>query len=344
MVVKYMSNKEQHIVHVHNSDRPSIETVSEIMEACNFFQSFDGGKRVLVKPNLFCPEASHTGATVNLDLLRFVVRLLVDRGFEVTIGEVGAHQYNACFFKDIGIYELAEEEGATFFDLNQCKRVPIRLWGGHVFYLPKPVLETDFLVNVPKLKSHAATRVSLAMKNLYGLLPDKEKWKGHALSLDETIVALNERFPSSLVIVDGITAMEGFGPTMGLARKTNLVIGTNNALLNDIVCCKILGVNPLEVDHIRMAMKRSSKKEWRNCKIFGKIKKYDDFSIPSRSFSKLWYKIQELFYRSSFTLDRWGIDPKAIMRSLTKDSTIDFFRRAQIRNRSKNNAIKKSKN
>ena len=339
-----MTSEERHIVYIHNSDRPSIGKVSEIMEACNFFQSFDGGKRVFVKPNLFCPEASNTGATVNLDLLRFVVRLLVDRGFEVTIGEVGAHQYNACFFKDIGIYELAEEEGATFFDLNQCERVPMKLWGNHVFYLPKLVLDTDFLVNVPKLKTHAATRVSLAMKNLYGLLPDKEKWKGHALGLDETIVALNELFPSSLVIMDGITAMEGFGPTMGLAKKTNLVIGASNALVNDIVCCKILGVNPLEVDHIRIAMKRSSKKVWRNCKIFGEIKTCDDFSIPSRSFSKIWYKIQELFYRSSFTLDRWGIDPKAIMRSLIKESTISFFRRVQIKNRLKNNAVKKLKN
>jgi len=336
-----MVSEQQQIVYIHNSKRPSIEKISEIMESCNFFQSFDGGKRVFVKPNLFCPEASNTGATVNLYLVRFVVRLLVNRGFEVTIGEVGAHQYNACFFKDIGIYELAEEEGAKFFDLNQCERVPIKLWGDHVFYLPKLVLETDLLVNIPKLKTHAATRVSIAMKNLYGLLPDKEKWKGHALGLDETIVALNERFPSSLVIVDGITAMEGFGPTMGLAKKTNLVIGANNALVNDIVCCKILGVNPLEVDHIKMAIKRSSKKEWRNCKIFGKIKTFDDFSIPSRSFSKIWYKIQELFYRSSFTLDRWGIDPKAIMRSIIKDSTIDFFRRVQIRNRIKQNTAKK---
>jgi uncharacterized protein (DUF362 family) len=335
-----MTSEERHIVYIHNSIRPSIGKISEIMEACNFFQSFDGGKRVFVKPNLFCPEASNTGATVNLDLLRFVVRLLVDRGFEVTIGEVGAHQYNACFFKDIGIYELAEEEGAKFFDLNQCERVPMKLWGDHVFYLPKLVLDTDFLVNVPKLKTHAATRVSLAMKNLYGLLPDKEKWKGHALGLDETIVALNKLFPSSLVIVDGITAMEGFGPTMGLAKKTNLVIGASNALVNDIVCCKILGVNPLEVEHIRIAMKHSSKKEWRNCKIFGEIKKCDDFSIPSRSFSKIWYKIQELFYRSSFTLDRWGIDPKAIMRSLIKESTISFFRRVQIRNRLKNSSVR----
>jgi len=98
------------------------------------------------------------------------------------------------------------------------------------------VADADFLINMPKLKTHVETGMSVCLKNLMGAcvgIANKRKMHG---SLAKNIIRLNEVVKPDLHIIDGLIAMEGNGPSRG--RPVNygkVIVGTNPFQL-DYVC------------------------------------------------------------------------------------------------------------
>jgi uncharacterized protein (DUF362 family) len=201
---------------------------------------------VFVKPNIFSREPSDTGATTDMQLLGIVLDYFAQRGKRVLVGEAGANQFaQTRMFVELGLGQFCREHGAEFLDLNECSSgaIELKIRGGkYSFQAPLPLLEPHFLVNLPKFKTHLSTRVSWAIKNLYGLLPDKEKWLGHKIGIHETLVALNQRFPVQVVLMDGIVAMKGLGPTMGLPEEKNLLFGARDQFVHDLGLLRLLDI------------------------------------------------------------------------------------------------------
>jgi len=318
---------EKHIFIAKKIKKISRKEVDFLFSKLNAEEKLKKKKKIFIKPNLFAPERSKTGATVDFDLISYVVDYLNEKKKKVYIGEVGAHQYDSeKLFRDMGVYDRFNAE---FINLNftEFEEVSFEIKGKeYSFKVPKILLSCDGIINMPKYKTHAATLLTMAIKNFYGLLPGKEKWRGHALGLNETLYNINRLFPSDLVITDAYIAMEGLGPTLGVPVKKNLLFASDSAVAHDMAISQILNV---KLEYLKFY------EEMKIDKIYydEEGKKIDniDFSLrlPPRVYTRFWYHVNEYFYKFSPSLEKRGIPPGKVLNLLVNDTTIKFWRRLQ---------------
>ena len=123
--------------------------------------------------------------------------------------------------------------------------------------MPTPVLSSDLIVSMPKVKTHHWAGVTLSMKNMFGVIPGScygwpknvLHWKG----IHESILDICATVPVHFVIADGIVAMEGNGPLHGSSRPLNTVVLADDAVAADFTCARLMGLNPMAVPHLREA-------------------------------------------------------------------------------------------
>ena len=119
-------------------------------------------------------------------------------------------------------------------------------------------MEADIYISIPKMKTHGLTLLSGSIKNNFGLLAGAQKSWYHYYSVKPEIFAsiIVEMFklrPPDLVIMDAILAMEGFGPASSETRWVNKVLVSDDGLALDIVQAQIIGLNPEDILHLRLA-------------------------------------------------------------------------------------------
>jgi len=122
------------------------------------------------------------------------------------------------------------------------------------------VLDADGVVNLPKLKTHGLTRMTGAIKNLYGCIPPLVKGEYHARFPDvydfSTLLADIATFiRPRLHIMDAIEAMEGNGPQSGTPRKLGVLLASTDPVALDTVACMLIGLDPSYVPTIAAAQK-----------------------------------------------------------------------------------------
>ena len=215
------------------------------------------GVRVLIKPNLICARSWRTGTTVNPAVVEALAHLAWEAGAgDVLIGDgSGVGEDTNEVFKALGYDEMAHRCAARLVDLNQdpvevdcptgvvLKRIPIS----------RTALEADVLINVPMLKTHCQTIVTLSLKNMKGVVHSRGKRKAHFVGLEQAIVDLNRAIAPHLIVVDGTVGQEGRGPAAGDAVEMNLIIAGANRVAVDAVCCQIMDVDPETVPVISLA-------------------------------------------------------------------------------------------
>jgi len=145
-------------------------------------------------------------------IIEGVIQLLLEHGCkDISIGEgaiIGIFDvlqpYTKRGFRGTGIDRVARKHGIKLIDFNQGPFQELDL-GGIKVQVSQTALESDFLINIPVLKTHLQTKVSLGFKNLKGCLSKASKKRFHITNrLDTLICLLNEAIKSNLVIVDGI--------------------------------------------------------------------------------------------------------------------------------------------
>ena len=216
------------------------------------------GDMVIVKPNFFGPRSSLHGATTNLAVVREIVNEVIECGAEPIIAEGPFRFYNAdLVFDTLGVRRFTQKLGIKLVNLNEEASVEVEVPSGKALKkikVPKLVLDSDVLINVPKMKTHHLTTVTLGMKNLKGVLPGAEKQQSHIHGIHQSIVDINKIIKPELTVVDGIVAMEGMGPTFGDRVELGLVVAGRNVVDVDKVCCEIMEVDPFHVKHLRIAL------------------------------------------------------------------------------------------
>jgi uncharacterized protein (DUF362 family)/Pyruvate/2-oxoacid:ferredoxin oxidoreductase delta subunit len=215
------------------------------------------GDSVIIKPNFGGPRSSSDGATTNLTVLQEIVEEVEDRQATPIIAEGPFRRYNTkVVFSKVGVDRLANTLGVELIDLNDCESAEVTVPRGKALKrikLAKRVLDADALINVPKMKTHHITKVTLGMKNLKGILPGEEKQQSHIHGIHQAIVDINKSIAPDLTVVDGIIAMEGVGPAFGDPVDLGVIVAGKNVVDVDKVCCEIMGINPLHVEHVRIA-------------------------------------------------------------------------------------------
>jgi uncharacterized protein (DUF362 family) len=107
------------------------------------------------------------------------------------------------------------------------------------------------IISAAKLKTHMGTKVTLGLKNMFGMLTTKFKGRYHIRGMDKVIHDINKTIPPHVTVIDGFIAMEGRGPVHGKPVKMDTIIASVDPVAADTVACRVIGFEPKEIDHIR---------------------------------------------------------------------------------------------
>jgi uncharacterized protein (DUF362 family) len=211
------------------------------------------GAKIGVKPNLVVAKSWTSGATTNPAVAAAVIEYFQARGFRdiIIIESAWLAVDTAKAFKTCGYDDLAKRYGVELVDVKK-DRTETRVFGGMKIDISSRALELDCLVNLPLIKGHCQTGVTCALKNMKGLIPDREKRRFHAMGLHQPIAYLNRMIAPSLTIADGTCADLGFEEGGNPANLRTMVAGTDSVLI-DAYAAKLLGYTPGDVEYIRIA-------------------------------------------------------------------------------------------
>ena len=210
---------------------------------------------VLIKPNIGTDEDYLSGLVTDWRVVEAIIALLQEYGIQqIKIAESSiVGKDTQLSFEAAGYNEVAKRTGAVLVDLKKDEIQEVAVPNGLMLSkikVHKTVADSDFIINVPKLKTISATPVSFSMKNLKGVIPDPEKRRFHNLQLNHCIVDLNQAVKSDLIIVDGIIGSDFYQP-----KETNVIIAGKNVVSVDAVACRVIGIDPYTVEYLVQAEK-----------------------------------------------------------------------------------------
>jgi len=186
-----------------------------------------------------------------------IIKKLKPLGMEVYVVESDATMTNADkAFEATGMKEMCKQNDVECLNLRHVKdKVKIKIPNCETLgsiTVPRIVTESA-IISAAKMKTHMATKVTLGMKNMFGLLPDKFKAKYHAKGISSVVVDINSVIKPALTVIDGFVAMEGRGPTDGTPLKMDLIIAGKDVVATDATTARVMGFDPKEISHIRRA-------------------------------------------------------------------------------------------
>jgi uncharacterized protein (DUF362 family) len=221
------------------------------------------GKSVLLKPNLVEPSRVAPQVNTHPSVVRAVAEVFRSWGAgEVFVAEGQGHCRDTRFvLEQSGLGPVLDESRLEFVDLNHDDVFTVANRRGFTalrsLYMPTSIRRADLVVSLPKLKTHHWAGVTLAMKNLFGVMPGVAYgWPKNVLhhaGIPGSILDINAAVRPALAIVDGIVGMEGDGPIMGTPRAAGvLVMGTNLPSV-DASAARLMGIDPARVTYLAAA-------------------------------------------------------------------------------------------
>ncbi len=246
-------------VAILNADRYSDKLDELVYRGLRLFDLQIRGKSVLLKPNIveYIP-----GRPVNTDpqLIGAAAEAFLRFGAaSVIVAEgPGHHRDTELLVYETGLRDQLVHRKISFVDLNRDELVKTKLQAnysglGHL-WLPRTVLASDFIVSMPKVKTHHWTGVTLSMKNMFGVVPgSRYGWPKNVLhwaGIHESILDICATVRPHFVIADAIIAMEGDGPLNGVSRRLHTVLLSDDPVAADSWLGRLMGFQPARVKHI----------------------------------------------------------------------------------------------
>ncbi|MGI5848738.1 MAG: DUF362 domain-containing protein [Christensenellales bacterium] len=224
-----------------------------LLEAIGPEKGLDKGARIGLKPNLVVAKGWKSGATTNPKTCEAIIEYFLDRHYsDICIIEsswLAVDTRNA--FKACGYDLLAKKYGIRLVDAKKDQHVTCE-YGGMNIDISKHALETDYLINLPLVKGHCQTNFTCALKNMKGLIPDREKRRFHAMGLHKPIAYLNKMISPALTIADGIYTDPHFEEGGNPVRMNTMIAGMDSVLI-DVYASGLLGYDIHDVGYLKMA-------------------------------------------------------------------------------------------
>jgi len=222
------------------------------------------GKRVFLKPNLVEYEAN-TAINTHPHVVAAAATAFLGAGArEVIVGEGPGHRRDIEYLlAGTGLDDVVREMRLRFVDLNHddVREVPLksRYTKLESMWLPVELLQSDFIVSMPKLKTHHWAGMTASMKNLFGTVPGAvygwPKNPLHVHGIEQSIIDLVATIKPQLTIVDAIVGMEGDGPIMGRPREVGMIAMGADLVAVDATCARIIGFDPRRMPYLAVASK-----------------------------------------------------------------------------------------
>jgi uncharacterized protein (DUF362 family) len=242
------------LVRAKRSAEDIIDAVSEAFALINF-EPDASVKSVAIKPNLCYYWDSDTGYTTDPRVVAGIIDYVRERcgkDVDIKVVESDASAMQTKYaFPVLGYEKLAKEKGVELFNLSEDVLVEKTV---HVnkreisFKVPQLLLNSDLFVNASKLKIMRETKITCAMKNVFGCIGYRRKIVYHPF-LEEAIVGINKILHPHVTVVDGLVALGRF------PVKLDLIMAGVDPFSVDWVASDIMGFNPSRVGFLRTAMK-----------------------------------------------------------------------------------------
>src|SRR5450432_1133827 len=219
-------------------------------------------KSVLLKPNFVEYIA---GVEVNTNPILVIAAAEAFRSLgarNVVVAEGPGHQRDTYLvLVESGLEAQLRRQRLAFVDLNRDELIKVATRANYTgldhLWLPRTVLASDFVVSMPKIKTHHWAGVTLSMKNMFGIVPGSKygwpknilHWKG----IHRSILDICATAPVHFAIADGVIAMEGNGPLHGSHRHLGKIVLADDPVAADFTCARLMGLNPSLVWHLHRA-------------------------------------------------------------------------------------------
>lgn len=220
--------------------------------------------KVLLKPNLVMahPEIFPYAFT-RKEFLDGVITATKERAEgmkELAVGErCGITIPTRWSFKNAGYAEVTKKHRIKAYYFDEVKQVPVKLKKDgrlrDLIYVPKPIVECDFLINLPKFKAHPWTKLTLSLKNFIGIQDDRHRLVDHNTFLEHKIADLQEVIQPGFIAIDAIIAGQKMMLTPSPFPMGAIVMGVNSCAV-DTVCCHMVHVDPHDLIHLQFAAER----------------------------------------------------------------------------------------
>jgi uncharacterized protein (DUF362 family) len=247
-------------------------SLEKAIQESNSFEKLQPDHRVLIKPNLVGWDPDYPlapyGVYTTSRLVEDMVILLSNYGVkDIAIGEgsvrrVGLKKRQALqgthlIFSALGYHYLKERYGVRLLDFFDEPFEQVAL-DGFSINISKAALEADFFINMPVLKTHNQTKLSLGFKNLKGCIDIKSRRFCHNehIPLDLFCSLYVDAIKPSLTVLDGIYGLEKGPYYLGTAHRMNVIIASQDPLAVDTMGALAAGFDPMSVEHIALYAKR----------------------------------------------------------------------------------------
>ncbi len=223
------------------------------------------GDTVLLKPNIFCPSPAPLTTDPRVVAAMVTVALELGAG-DVIVGEgrsISTAKYRKAnnttrlCSEAIGMTQAVEAAGGRMLFFEEAERVEVEVPGGLVLKkvnVPKIALDADVFIDMPVLKIHSLTFVTLGIKNLHGVISDDDKLFGHSYpALPEKLTDFLRVRKPDLTVMDAVVGLEGDHAEEGTPVPMGLIFAGRDVVAVDAVACSVIGFDPMEVDINRVA-------------------------------------------------------------------------------------------
>lgn len=243
-----------------------------VKKAVSLVGGLDGvirpGQNVLLKVNLLSARPPEEAVTTHPELVRAMVKLVRERGAHPWVGDAASTgdlggELQRDPFDIAGMRQVVEQEGGKIINFSSSGYHPVNVPEAEELeriYVAKPVLDADVVISVAKLKTHELTFFTGAVKNFFGCVPSADRLRAHALAKGErfarAVVDIYSMCRPTFSLIDGVTAMEGEGPSSGNPVELGVILASADCVSSDIVASKLVGFPPEEILTSLMAIKR----------------------------------------------------------------------------------------
>jgi len=219
--------------------------------------SVAGARTAVVKPNIVTGRSPKSGVVTHPAVVEAIVQVLRDAGVSrITLADgPGVGLDSDWVFERSGYRALADRLGVELMTFNGVPRRK-RKWKYGEVGVPEMLEDADLYINVPKMKTHGYTTVTLSMKNHKGMLSQADKKLDHHLGLHEPLAEQARLRPPDLIVLDGIVGIEGDGPLNGKRVRANLMAVGTNMLALDATVARHMGIEPTEIKHLAFAAEK----------------------------------------------------------------------------------------
>lgn len=243
------------------------------------------GSRVVIKPNLLAPAPPEKAILTHPLVVRAVAEYVLEKGGRPQISDSPAMGTFRKVMKESGILGALQGLDVECREFSASVSVDIGEPFGKV-EVARDALETDVLINLPKLKTHSQMLLTLGVKNLFGCVVGFRKPEWHfRTGVDREmfallLVRLYETIKPAVTLLDGILGMEGEGPgAAGVPRHIGIILAGTDAVAVDTVVCRMLGLAAGALPTNRAAMRIGLTPN--SIDLEGELPGIGDFKLPN---------------------------------------------------------------